>query len=70
MISPADIENWFSYHKPTPEQIPAYEEIRNKAKEFADYLNEKLPDGADKTYTLRLLRQVVMNANQTIACST
>lgn len=69
MINQDDIDNWFTYHSPTADQLPKYARIRNAAKDFADLLNELLPDSADKTATLRKLREVVMAANQTIACN-
>lgn len=69
MIPQYDIDNWFTYHPPTSGQVSDYAEIRNKAKEFAELLNQLLPDCADKTATFRKLREVVMMANQTIACN-
>lgn len=70
MITENDIENWFSYHAPTDSQQEAYVEIRVAAKTFARVLNEYLPESADKTATFKKLREIVMSANQTIACNT
>lgn len=39
------------------------ERLRLAAKDYADILDSYLPDGADKTYVLRLLRTVGMWAN-------
>ena len=63
-----DIDNWFSYHAPTPDQLVAYEKIRSDAKQFAHALNDLVPDCADKTAAIRLLREAVMTANAAIAC--
>jgi len=69
MITQADIDNWFSYHAPDVGQQATYAGIRLGAKEFAEYLNSVLPDCADKTVVFRKLRELVMCANQTIACN-
>ncbi len=62
------IDHWFTYHSPTPEQIPKYIELRDKAREYAHLINRLVPDGADKTAALRQLRLTNMAANQAIAC--
>lgn len=62
-----DIENIFSYHAPTQEQIPKYEAIRAKAKEFAQVIVDNTPGSADQTAAIRLLREAVMTANASIA---
>lgn len=62
-----DIENLFSYHKPTPEQIPKYEAIRAGAKVYAQIIVDNTPEGADKHAAIRLLRESVMTANAAIA---
>ena len=35
MATQSELDNWFSYHAPTLDQLAAYNEIRNKAKELA-----------------------------------
>jgi hypothetical protein len=62
-----DIDNIFTYHAPTPEQIPKYEAIRNKAKELGHVILDNTPFGADRTAAIRLLREAVMTANAAIA---
>lgn len=61
------IEDWFTYHKPTDEQIPKYLEIREQAKNFAHTLNQLLPDYPNKSAAMRKLRECVMTANAAIA---
>ena len=39
------------------------EQLRKAAKSYADQLDRLLPEGADKTYTLRKLREVTMWTN-------
>ena len=63
-----DINNWFTYHAPDPDQQKAYNELHNKAKELADMFNGCVPDCADKTAAMRDLRGTVMAMNLAIAC--
>lgn len=67
-IPQEQINNWFTYHSPTPEQLVSYAEIRTAAKIFAETINKHVPDSADKTAAFRLLRESVMTANAAIAC--
>lgn len=67
MITEQDIQEYFTYHSPTPDQTIRYQKIRDAAKEFAQVLVGNTDTSADQTATIRLLRQVVMSANQTIA---
>ena len=69
MPKPEDIENWFTHHPPTQEQLVAYEAIRAKAKELAYTINNLVPESADKTASIRTLREAVMTANAAIACN-
>lgn len=62
------IEVWFTYHTPTPEQIDAYNVIRNTAKSLAHVILDNTPPSADQTAALRKLRECVMTANAAIAC--
>lgn len=61
------INNIFTYHSPTPEQLPKYEAIRAKAKELGLVIVENTPASADQTAAIRLLREAVMTANAAIA---
>lgn len=62
-----DIDEVFSYHRPTEEQIPKYEAIRGAAKEFAKVILHNTPKCADQSAALRKLRESVMTANASIA---
>lgn len=63
------IDNWFTYHAPTPEQQKAYELLREKGKELANAINTLVvPESADKTAAMRKLREAIMTANAAIAC--
>lgn len=62
------IENWFMYHPPTPEQAFAYTEIRRAARALAVTIVAHAPHSADRSAALRKLREAVMTANAAIAC--
>lgn len=62
------IDNWFTHHPPTPEQIVAYGDIRQAAKIYAETVNKHVPDSADKTAAMRKIRESVMAANLAVAC--
>lgn len=53
----------FEYLKPTDEQVQTMARLRGATRSYADYLEETLPDGADKTYVLRKLRELAMWIN-------
>ncbi len=56
----------FEYLKPTEGQIETMAKVRGDAATFARTLEALLPDGPDKTYTLRKFREVCMWANVAI----
>ena len=62
-----DINNIFTYHAPSAEQLPKYEAIRAKAKELGQVIVDNTPVSADQTAAIRLLREAVMTANAAIA---
>jgi len=61
------IDDLFSYHAPTPDQIPHYEAIRAAAKVFAKVALEHSPQSADQSAGLRSLRTAVYQFNAAIA---
>lgn len=67
-MTPEQLDNWFTYHAPTPEQLASYDAIRKTAKVLAYVFNENVPESADKTAAMRSLRLAVMQANAAIAC--
>jgi hypothetical protein len=56
----------FNYLNPTGEQQTKMGIVREAAAEFADLLDHTLPEGPDKTYVMRKLREVAMWANVTL----
>jgi len=53
----------FEYLKPTDEQIEAMATLRQASKVYADRIDAVLPDGPDKTYILRRIRETAMWIN-------
>lgn len=68
-ITKAQLENWFTYHSPTPEQLPKYQAIRDAALKFAEVIVENTPPSADQTAAVRKIREATMTANASIACN-
>lgn len=68
MITEQDIENWFTYHSPSPEQLPKYSKIREVGKNLAQVILDNTPPSADQTAAIRKVREAVMTANAAIAC--
>lgn len=62
------LNNWFTYHPPTPDDQIGYVAIRDAAKSLAEVIIKHTPPSADQTASIRLLREAVMTANASIAC--
>jgi hypothetical protein len=67
-MSSEQLDNWFTYHAPSSDDLVAYERLRNSAKEFAKAINDLCPESADKTTAIRKVREATMTANASIAC--
>jgi len=57
----------FSYHAPTPEQLPKYAAINQAAKNFAAVLLQVCPPCADRTRAIRHIQDARMIANMSVA---
>lgn len=62
-----DLNNMFTYHPPTIDQLPKYDILRKAAKMFAQVIIECTPEGADQSAAIRKVREAVMTANASIA---
>lgn len=62
-----DIENRFTYHRPTEAQAAKYPIIRDKAKELAYLIDELCPNGREKALAMTKLEECVMFANASIS---
>lgn len=50
----------FDYLKPTEEQLTAMTAMREEFRHFAERVEHLVPDGPDKTYVIRHLRECAM----------
>lgn len=62
-----DLEKRFTYHAPTPDQIPKYQELRDTAKDLAYRINELVPQSREQSLALTHLEQAIFWANAGIA---
>ncbi len=53
----------FDYLRPNAEQLALMNDLRIDAKRYAAKIAAALPDGADKTYILRRIRETAMWIN-------
>ena len=67
-ITEQQLDNWFQYHAPTPEQQKAYVLIREQGKQLARTIVACTPASADQTAAIRKVREAIMTANAAIAC--
>lgn len=58
----------FEYLKPTDAQIAQMTEGRQRTFVYANAIEALLPDGSDKTYILRRIRETAMWINVSITC--
>jgi hypothetical protein len=56
----------FDYLRPTDEQMSNMDTMRKAAAKYADVIDAFVPDGPDKTYILRKLRELSMWVNVAI----
>lgn len=67
-VNVTDLDNWFSYHAPQPDQVEKYERIRKQARALANTILDCTQQSADQTAAIRKVREAVMTANAAIAC--
>lgn len=65
-MHPSTFEYPFEYLAPSELNIKAMNRVREAAGEYATVLDLYLPEGPDKTYLMRKLREVAMWANVAI----
>ena len=71
MLGRDEIENRFGYHKATIEgdeaTAPRHHGLRRRFKEFANHLDEVLPEGRDKALAFTALEEASMWSHKSIA---
>lgn len=66
-MTPEQIENIFTYHKPFGDQPQRYELLRAEARELALMIEENCPESREKSLAITNLQQAIMWANASIA---
>ena len=61
------IDNNFTYHPPTPDQIERYPELRAAGKALCETICKLAPDSRERSVAMTKLEEVVMWANAAIA---
>jgi hypothetical protein len=65
--TPEELENRFTYHKPSEEQAQTYYDIRDTARNVAYHLCAVCPDSRELSLALTALDEVVFWANAAVA---
>lgn len=64
----ADIANRFAFHAATTDQKrDAHTSVRQSCKRLADFLNEVVPEGREKSLAFTHLEEVMLWANAALA---
>lgn len=67
-MSPEDIENRFKFHAATTEEKRnEHTSVRENCADLARFLNEKLPEGREKSLAITKLEEVMFWGNAAIA---
>lgn len=64
------IDNNFTYHAPTDDNVATFELIRHEGKRFAHLIDDECPTSREKSLALTKLEEAVMWANASIARNT
>jgi hypothetical protein len=62
-----EIERRFTYQRPDEHRAKLHEQVNEKMKDVAHWLNDLLPEGREKSLAITHLEDVRMRANQAIA---
>lgn len=63
------LENWFTFHPPQGDQSQKYKLLRDQGFELAKAIVLTTPPGPEQDAAIRKVREAVMWANSSIACS-
>lgn len=67
-MAPEDIENRFAFHPAdTVERQNAHFQVRRLCRELAEQLNERLPEGREKSLAVTKLEEAMFWANAAVA---
>jgi predicted secreted protein len=66
--SPADIAHRFAFHPATTEEKrDAHTSVRQHCRDLADFLNDKLPEGREKSLALTAVEEAMLWGNAALA---
>lgn len=66
-ITDADLRDRFTYHAPTPETIPLFEEIRASGLTMARAVLNRTKPGREQSLAITKIEEAVMHANAALA---
>lgn len=67
-MTPEDIENRFAFHPATnDEKRDAHTSVRQNCRRLADFLNENLPEGREKSLAITKLEESMYWGNAALA---
>lgn len=66
-VSDTELRHRFTYHPPTQDKVMVHSRLRERAYEFAKFINDTVPEGPDKTLALRKIEESVFWANAAVA---
>jgi hypothetical protein len=66
-VSFEDLKNRFNYHAPTEGKIADHAEVRSRLLEVAEFFDNVLPEGREKSLALTKLEEAMFWANASIA---
>ena len=61
------LDEFFSYHPPTPHTLPNFQAINQAAKNFAEVVLQNCPSSQDRSNVINMIRAARMWANAAIA---
>ena len=64
-----DLDNAFTYHPPSEDQIPRYEALRATARVLAEQIGDLCPPSPERSIAVTRVREAVFWANAAIACN-
>ena len=67
MIEEKELDNRFTYHKPTGNQPDRYENIRKQARDFVNAIILQTPESREQSLALTKIEEAVFWANASIA---
>lgn len=55
-----EVNNRFTYHPPTPEKTPVYNQLMKQGKEVANTILREVPEGRERSIALTKIEEAVL----------